>query len=114
MANMGNGDIAADINKVLEIDVDTNRVNFKVIVRQVATVGYKRERQPDPSSNIKDDIVILVNALGASILKAESDGTCKKGEAMTRAIELLHRFYVDPTCVVSDTKHDKKGNKISK
>ena len=102
----------ANINKIIEIDMDTER-QPQVVIRQVASVGYAREREPDSEQNIKDDIIILVNALGASILKAEADGTCKPGEAMKRATELLHDVYVDTSAEIENRTNDKRGNKIN-
>jgi hypothetical protein len=103
---------AASINKIIEIDMDTDR-ETQVIIRQVSSVGYDRERQPDSEVDIKDHIIILVNALGGAILKAESDGTRKPGEAMKRAIELLHDIYVDASASVTERINDAKGNKIN-
>lgn len=103
---------AAGINKILEIDVDTDR-EPQVTVRQVAAVGYDRERQPDVDQNVKDDIIMLASALGLSILKAETDGTCKPGEAMKRATELLNDIYVSVTAKTIDIINDERGNKIN-
>lgn len=106
--------IKADINKILEIDLDTERKNgSQLFIRQASAVMYHRERQPDPETDVKDDIVILGNALGACILKAEQDGDCKPGEAMKYAINLLNDLYTDATAEVTNNKLDKNGNKIT-
>ena len=102
---------AANINKILEIDIDTNR-EIVLQMRQIAAVHYDRERQPDPSVDITDDLVILANALGACILKAEQDGIFKPGQAMKRAIEYLNEIYVDTSCQITNALIAASGNVI--
>ncbi len=48
----------------------------------------------------------------AAILRAEEDGTYKKGEGMEKAIKNLQEYYVDATVTLNDTRHKEDGTTL--
>lgn len=99
----------AHINKILEIDLDTER-DFQLRILQVTGVNRKRERQPDGKIDLNDNLCILVNALIATILEAEEKGVYEKGKGMQHAFDLLQEAYVDTSCQVREFKCNEDGS----
>ena len=104
--------MAHEINKILEIDVDTDR-DEQVQILQLSGVGPQRKRrQPDGSENLLDNVVILINALGSTILQIEAKGLYPKGAAMRKAVQHLTEIYVDASCEITNIEVDKDGNRL--
>lgn len=98
-----------NINKILEIDMDTER-DCQVRVLQQATTQRQRNRQPDRTYDEKDNCIILANALVGQILHMEKKGLDKPGVAMSRICRMMENIYVDARCETNDQKNDIKGN----
>lgn len=96
------------INKILEIDMDTER-EYQLDIRQYASTIIPGRRQPDGNQDMLDNIVILENALMASILRAEEQGLCKKGEGIRKTLDNLMAIYVDASAVLTECKVNKDG-----
>jgi hypothetical protein len=105
--------MAHEINKILEIDMDTER-DGQLEIRQVSGGSGRKRRPPDPSTDLLDNFVILVNALGATILAIEARGLAVPGAAMRKAVDQLQEVYVDASCEISQFRVDKTGNRIPK
>lgn len=102
--------MAREINKILELDMDTER-ECQLEILQVSRVGMGRKRRPpDPAQDLLDNMVILINALGGTILQIEATGLAPAGAAIRKAIEQLQEVYVDASCEISTFDVDKKGN----
>jgi hypothetical protein len=82
-----------DINKIFEVDVDTDR-EYIVQVFQIADTARKRERLPDSSYDLKSNLAALTLAVHATILNCEQTGIYKKGEAIKKVIDNLQEMYV--------------------
>jgi hypothetical protein len=100
------------INRVIEVDVDSDR-NNDVIIRVVSTTPHRDEPIPD-DPNIKQDIQVLATGLIAAILYAEKTGAFESGEAMKRTIDFLNGRYADYEVEVRGAAFDEQGNKIDK
>ena len=97
-----------EINRVVEVDMDTNRVP-NILVRIVKSTPHREGIIPHDKDS-KSDLVVLANGLLAAILRAEEDGTYKKGEAMEKTIKNLQEGYVDASIEVNDTRYKEDGS----
>lgn len=93
--------MAREINKILEIDMDTERED-QLFILQLLKVRRKRARQPTGDWDLRDNAIMLINALGATILDMEASGMAPKGEAMREAMEKLQEVYVDASCITKN------------
>ena len=101
-----------DINRVLEIDMDTSR-NPALRVRIVKTTPHRSGEIPH-QSNLQADIIMFREALVAAIILAENSDQFKKGEVMNRQILRMGEAYADADNIISVSKYDTDGNRISK
>lgn len=88
---------AADIDRIIEIDCDTEREQ-KIIIRSVekTRIPSGEIRTPrDHGDYDEKDIVILVSALVGTIFRMEKTDKYSKGKVMSRAMDLLHDAYTD-------------------
>lgn len=93
-----------EVNRVIEVDMDTKRSNVTQ-VRIVCSTPNRQESIPcEP--NTKMDLAVLTNGLLACILKAEQDGTYKRGEAVRKVIQNLEDGYIDVNNQVVETKNN--------
>lgn len=98
-----------EINRVLEIDVDTNR-NPLLQIRIVKTTPHREGVIPH-EPDTKADLAVLTNALLCAILNSEKDGTYQTGEGMKKVIENLQEGYVDSSAEIINTIFNEKGFK---
>ena len=97
-----------EVNRVLEIDVDTNRSPF-LLLRVVKSTPHREGIVPH-ETDIKADLMVLTNALLCSILAAEKEGIYKPGECMKKVIENLQEGFIDASAEASKINFDEKGN----
>ena len=103
------------INKILEIDVDTSRINSSVKVLNILHTRRERERQPSQNNNNSIDhdeqLDCLTLALVACVRYVEEKGIYKHGEAMAKVVNSLGNIYADTNVVICDFVVDNNGNK---
>lgn len=101
---------AAHINRILEIDMDTDR-EIPLEVRYVLSSTRDRLRQPDTGPcPIADQLTLYCHLIAAAVRLAEAQGICKKGEGMRRTIELMGEVYAHAGNELLDMRGDEQGN----
>jgi len=100
-----------EINRVIEVDIDTNR-KPSILIRIVKQCPHREGIIPHEKDS-RADVIVLTNGLLAAILKSEEDGTYGKGEAMKKVIENLQEGYVDASVEITDTRYSEDGKKLS-
>lgn len=98
-----------EINRIVEIDVDTKR-NPTLLIRIVKSTPHREGIVPH-EPDIKADMAVLTNALLCTILSAEKDGTYKVGEGIKKVIDNLQEGYVDSEAEVVNIKLNEQGIK---
>lgn len=97
------------INKILEIDFDTEREN-QLEINQPSWPTRKGRRPLDRTISDEDDLFILCSALAAKILWIEEKGQCKKGIIMQATMDFLGQLYIEEGALMvrSDSVQDGK------
>lgn len=97
-----------EINKVLEVDFDTSRVP-NLLIRSIHETPHRAEPIPTDNNPVKD-LIVLREALLASVLYIEQIGLMKKGAAMQMAIDGLNAGYIECGNDAKPAKFDEQGN----
>jgi hypothetical protein len=97
------------VNCVIQIDMDTER-EPAIMVTQLPTSHIPRSRPPSDVFEIKDHMIMLLNALAASILQCEKQKLYKPGQGLRLVHQNLDRICMQADTTVEFQRVDEYGN----
>jgi hypothetical protein len=100
-----------EVNRIIEVDVDTTRNSF-VVHRRILSTTHRENPLPDVDDQ-EADIITMVFGLASTILNAERNGIYDKGKAMRFAVDLLNQTYVDSENDPNNVEFDSDGKVIN-
>lgn len=98
-----------ELNKIIEVDIDTSRTRY-INIRTVVSTNYPRSRQPNGIVDEESTVETMLHASLASILHFENAHPELKGKKIAYFIDRLAEMYADAgnTPAVVDVISDRK------